>query len=121
MWPRQIQKWNAAHPNEKVTLKEQTDQADQQHDDIVQHMQAKDAGYDIVTVDVDLDRRVRRQGLAGAAEGQRSRWTPRSCSSRPSTRPPTTARSTRRRYASDGGLLYYRKDLVPTPPKTWAS
>ena len=22
-------------------------------------------------------------------------------------------------YASDGGLLYYRKDLVPTPPKTW--
>ena len=22
-------------------------------------------------------------------------------------------------YASDGGLLYYRKDLVPNPPKTW--
>jgi multiple sugar transport system substrate-binding protein len=22
-------------------------------------------------------------------------------------------------YASDGGLLYYRKDLVPTPPTTW--
>ena len=21
-------------------------------------------------------------------------------------------------FASDGGLLYYRKDLVPTPPKT---
>ena len=21
--------------------------------------------------------------------------------------------------SSDGGMLYYRKDLVPTPPKTW--
>ena len=47
-----VAKWNAAHPNEKVTFKEQTDQADQQHDDIVQHFQAKDAGYDVVDVDV---------------------------------------------------------------------
>ena len=23
-------------------------------------------------------------------------------------------------HTTDGGLLYYRKDLVPTPPKTWA-
>src|SRR4051812_10098582 len=30
-----IEKWNAAHQNEKVTFKEQTDQADQQHDDLV--------------------------------------------------------------------------------------
>ena len=47
-----IEKWNAAHPNEKVTFKEQTDQADQQHDDLVQHFQAKDAGYDVASVDV---------------------------------------------------------------------
>src|SRR5437763_8232727 len=50
--PQMVAKWNAAHPNEKVTLKEQSDQADQQHDDIVQHMQAKDSSYDIVTTDV---------------------------------------------------------------------
>ena len=37
-----VAKWNAAHPTEKVTLKEQTDAADQQHDDDVQHFQAKD-------------------------------------------------------------------------------
>jgi multiple sugar transport system substrate-binding protein len=30
-----VEKWNAAHPNEKVTFKEQTDAADQQHDDLV--------------------------------------------------------------------------------------
>ncbi len=47
-----IEKWNAAHPNEKVTFKEQTDQADQQHDDLVQNFQAKNANYDVVSVDV---------------------------------------------------------------------
>ena len=46
------EKWNAAHPNEKVTIKEQSDQADQQHDDLVQHFQAKDPSYDVVSVDV---------------------------------------------------------------------
>jgi multiple sugar transport system substrate-binding protein len=34
-----VDKWNAAHPTEKVTFKEQTDQADQQHDDLVQNFQ----------------------------------------------------------------------------------
>ena len=47
-----VDKWNAAHPDEKVTFKEQTDQADQQHDDLVQHFQAKDPNYDVVDVDV---------------------------------------------------------------------
>src|SRR3954453_1766232 len=44
--------WNAAHPNEKVTIKQQSDQADQQLSDLEQHFQAKDAGYDVGTVDV---------------------------------------------------------------------
>src|SRR5258708_2812694 len=44
--------WNAAHPNEKVTIKQQSDQADQQLSDLEQHFQAKDPGYDVVTVDV---------------------------------------------------------------------
>src|SRR5215813_10986724 len=52
VWPAVADQWNKAHPNEKVTVKQQSDQADQQHDDIVQHMQAKDPGYDVVTVDV---------------------------------------------------------------------
>src|ERR1700754_860379 len=47
-----IAKWNKAHPDEKVTFKEQTDQADQQHDDLVPHFQAKDPHYDLVDVDV---------------------------------------------------------------------
>ena len=35
VWPAIANQWNAAHPNEKVTVKQQSDQADQQHDDIV--------------------------------------------------------------------------------------
>ena len=44
--------WNAAHPTEKVTFKEQTDQADQQHDDLVQNLQTKNPNYDVMSVDV---------------------------------------------------------------------
>ena len=47
-----IDKWNAEHPDEKVTFKEQTDKADQQHDDLVQNFQAKNDNYDVVSVDV---------------------------------------------------------------------
>jgi multiple sugar transport system substrate-binding protein len=47
-----IAKWNKAHPDEKVTFKEQSDKADQQHDDLVQNFQAKNANYDVVDVDV---------------------------------------------------------------------
>ena len=47
-----VDKWNAAHPDQKVTFKEQSDQADQQHDDLVQNFQAKNVNYDVVDVDV---------------------------------------------------------------------
>src|SRR6476469_6525930 len=47
-----VDKWNAAHPDQKVTFKEQTDQADQQHDDLVQHFQAKQTDHTSVSVDV---------------------------------------------------------------------
>src|SRR4029453_12744576 len=40
-----LERWNAAHPNEKVTFKEQSESADAQHDDLVQHFQAKDPNY----------------------------------------------------------------------------
>src|SRR5450759_4262588 len=40
-----VDRWNAAHPTEKVTFKEQTDQADQQHDDLVQNFQTKNPNY----------------------------------------------------------------------------
>jgi multiple sugar transport system substrate-binding protein len=113
-----IAKWNAAHPNEKVTFKEQSDQADQQHDDLVQHFQAKDANYDVTSVDVIWTAEFAAKGwlqpLKDSLQVDTSKFLP-------ATIKTGTYNNTLYAlpYASDGGLLFYRKDLVPNPPKTW--
>jgi len=117
VWAPTIAKWNAAHPNEQVTLKEQSDQADQQHDDIVQHMQAKDPSYDIVTVDVVWTAEFAAKGWLTPLKDQFALDTSKLL------KPTVTAATYNQTlyaapFASDGGMLYYRKDLVPTPPKT---
>jgi multiple sugar transport system substrate-binding protein len=114
-----IKKWNAAHPDEKVTFKEQSDQADQQHDDLVQHFQAKDSNYDVVDVDVVWTAEFAAKGWLQPLKDKMAIDT--------STLLPATVKTAtynKTLYAapqtSDGGLLYYRKDLVPKAPTTWA-
>jgi multiple sugar transport system substrate-binding protein len=117
VWPPTIAKWNQAHPSEKVTLKEQSDQADQQHDDIVQHMQAKDPSYDIVTVDVVWTAEFAAKGWLVPLKGQYAIDTTRLLKA-PVTAATYNGTLYAAPFASDGGMLYYRKDLVKTPPKT---
>jgi multiple sugar transport system substrate-binding protein len=113
-----VDKWNAAHANEKVTFKEQTDQADQQHDDLVQNFQAKNASYDVVDVDVVWTAEFAAKGWLQPLKDKMALDTKAMLK-------PTVDSATYKGtlYAapqtSDGGILYYRKDLVPTPPKTW--
>jgi multiple sugar transport system substrate-binding protein len=113
-----IDKWNAAHPNEKVTFKEQTDQADQQHDDLVQNFQAKNAGYDVMAVDLVWTAEFAAKGWL---QPLKDKMAIDAVGMLPSTVEGASYKGTL--YAapesSDGGILYYRKDLVPTPPKTW--
>jgi multiple sugar transport system substrate-binding protein len=110
--------WNAKHPNEKVTVKQQSDNADQQHDDLVQNFQAKNAAYDVVTVDVIWTAEFAAKGWLQPLEGSLAIDTSKLL-------PATVKTGTYNGklyaapYASDGGILYYRKDLVPTPPTTW--
>jgi multiple sugar transport system substrate-binding protein len=113
-----IAKWNAAHPDQKVTFKEQSDQADQQHDDLVQHFQAKDANYDVVSVDVIWTAEFAAKGWLQPLKDQ---FNVDTSAFLPATVKTATYNNTLYAlpYASDGGLLYYRKDLVKTPPKTW--
>lgn len=117
-WGPAIAKWNAAHPNEKVTLKQQTDKADQQHDDLVQNLQAKNPNYDVMSVDVIWTGEF-------AAKGWLQPLTGKMAVSTAGMLPATVKTATYNgvMYAapvtSDGGILFYRKDLVPTPPKTW--
>ena len=110
--------WNKDHPNEKVTVKQQSDQADQQLSDLEQHFQAKDSGYDVVTTDVVWSAEFAAKGWVVPLTGQYALDTSKLL---PATVKAATYNGTlfAAPYASDGGLLYYRKDLVPTPPTTW--
>ncbi|GAC1455053.1 MAG: ABC transporter substrate-binding protein [Pseudarthrobacter sp.] len=113
-----IDKWNAAHKDEQVTFKEQTDQADQQHDDLVQHFQAKQSDYDVADVDVVWTAEFAAKGWLQPLKDKMAVDT---SAMLPATVNSATYKGTL--YAaprtSDGGILWYRKDLVPTPPKTW--
>jgi multiple sugar transport system substrate-binding protein len=113
-----IDMWNQKHPDEKVTLKEQSTDANQQHDDLVQNFQAKNSNYDVVSVDVVWTAEFAAKGWLQPLEGSLKIDT--------SNLLPATVKSATyigKLYAapvsSDGGLLYYRKDIVPTPPTTW--
>ncbi len=114
-----IAKWNKQHPNEKVTLKEQTARADQQHDDLVQHFLGQDSGYDVVSVDVVSTAEFAAKGWLQPLTGNLA---PNTSQLLPATVNSGTFNGTL--YAApqttDGGLLYYRKDLVSNPPTTWA-
>jgi multiple sugar transport system substrate-binding protein len=113
-----IAKWNATHPKEKVTFKEQSDSADQQHDDLVQNFQAKNPNYDVSSVDVIWTGEFAARGWLQPLKGQTAIDT---SGMLPATVKTATYNGTL--YAapvtSDGGILWYRKDLVKTPPKTW--
>lgn len=113
-----VKKWNKAHPKEKVTFKEQSDNADQQHDDLVQHFQAKTSDYDVVDVDVIWTAEFAAKGWLQPLKGKMAI----------DTKPlmPATVKTGEYhnvQYAapqtSDGALLFYRKDLVKKAPTTW--
>ena len=109
--------WNANHPDEQVTAKEQSDQADQQHDDLVQHFQAKDSSYDVVSVDVVWTAEFAAKGWLVPLKGDMALDTTGFL------KPPLDAATYNNTlYAapasSDGGMLYYRSDLVKTAPTT---
>jgi len=101
------------HPDQKVTFKEQTDQADQQHDDLVQNFQAKNADYDAMSVDVVWTAEFAAKGWLQPLTGKLAVTT---SGMLPATVKAATYKDTL--YAapvsSDGGILFYRKDLVPT-------
>ncbi|HAG60336.1 MAG TPA: ABC transporter substrate-binding protein [Arthrobacter bacterium] len=113
-----VDKWNAAHPDQIVTFKEQSDQADQQHDDLVQNLQAKNVNYDVFDVDVIWTAEFAAKGWLQPLQDKMSIDTSKML---PATVKTATYNNTlfAAPKTSDGGILYYRKDLVPTPPKTW--
>jgi multiple sugar transport system substrate-binding protein len=111
--------WNKDHPTEKVTMVQQTDQADQQHDDLVHHFQARSSDYDVMSVDVIWTAEFAAKQWLVPLKGDFALNTDNLLAG-----PVKAATYNGTLYAapetSDGGLLYYRKDLVPTAPTTFA-
>ena len=113
-----IDEWNATHPGEEVTFKEQSDQADQQHEDLVQHFQSRDPGYDVAVVDVVWTAEFAARGWLQPLQGPMAIDTS-------GLLPATVAGATyggvlyAAPQTSDGALLYYRTDLLDHPPATW--
>lgn len=112
-----LDEWNKAHPSEKVTMVELSEKADDQRNAMVQNFQAKSSRYDVVNSDVVWVAEFAARGWIAPLDGDID-----TSGMLPAT--VATATYNNKLYAapftSDGGLLYYRKDLVPTPPKTWA-
>jgi multiple sugar transport system substrate-binding protein len=119
---KQVDAWNKDHPSEQARIIELPESADQQRQQIIQNAQTKSDAYTILNMDV-----------VWTAEFAANRWLaelPKSQFDLSKLLPPTvsTSQYRDRLYAvplnSDGGLLYYRKDLldaagVSAPPKTW--
>lgn len=119
VWQPLIDRWNAEHPDEQVTFKEQTDEADQQHDDLVRNFDAQNPDYDLVSVDLVWTAEFAAKGYLQPLEGDLAIDTE-------GLLQPTvdSGQYGGTQYAapqtSDGGMLYYRTDLVKEPPATWA-
>lgn len=114
-----VDKWNETHPDEQVTFKEQSNDADQQHDDLVQNLQAKQSNYDVIALDLPWTAEFAARSWLQPLTGEYALDT---SALLPSTVASATYNDTL--YAApkntNGGLLFYRKDLVPTAPTTWA-
>ena len=117
-----VDEWNASHANEQVRIIELPESADAQRQQMVQNAQVKSDAYTILNLDV-----------VWTAEFAANRWVVELPADQfeldkflqPAIK---TAQYRDKLYAapvySDGGLLYYRKDLLDAagqkPPKTWA-
>jgi multiple sugar transport system substrate-binding protein len=121
--PKQVAAWNSLHPTEKVEVKELPEDADAQRQQMVQNAQAKSDAFSVLNMDV-----------VWTSEFAANQWIvqlPEDKFPDLSKLIPATVETAKYRdklYAvpitSDGGLLYYRKDLLAKagvqPPKTWA-
>lgn len=120
--PLKIKEWNAKHPDEKVTFIELPEDANAQRRMMIQNAQLKSDSYTVLNMDV-----------VWTAEFAAHRWVDELPEgSVPSEKLLDPINNTARYrdkwfampYASDGALLYYRKDLlekagVDKPPETW--
>jgi multiple sugar transport system substrate-binding protein len=116
-----VDKWNKAHPAERVTMLQLPEAADDQHAQMVANLQAKSDRYDVLNMDVVWTAEFADSGWIIPLD---RRQFPLDQFLKPVV---DTAVFNGKLYAvpftSNAGLLYYRKDILreagKKPPKTW--
>jgi multiple sugar transport system substrate-binding protein len=120
-YPAVINKWNTAHPDQKVSMIELPEAADAQRSQFVTNLQAKSDRYDVLGIDVVWTAEFAKSGwLLALDEGQ----FPVNEMLKPAV---DTGRFEGKLWAipydTNGGLLFYRKDILDKagkePPKTF--
>ena len=116
----EVEAWNKDHPDEKVTLRELPDNADQQRAQMIQNAQIKSDAFSIISVDVVWTAEFAANGFIDPL--------PEDKMSTEGMLEPTveSGKYFDKLYSypvtSDGGMLYYRTDWLKEagvePPKT---
>ncbi|MFE6618618.1 ABC transporter substrate-binding protein [Streptomyces sp. NPDC057740] len=115
--------WNRTHPDEKVTLVELPDSADETHAQMTTDLRAGDRSrFDILNIDVSWTSEFAAQGWIRPLDRDRFPLG--------TFLPPVVDTATYDRqlyavpYVTNAGLLLYRKDILAKegvdPPRTWA-
>jgi trehalose/maltose transport system substrate-binding protein len=116
--PGLVREWNARYPRQHVTVIFLPDDSDEQHAQLVENLQAKSDAYDVMNLDVIWTAEFASNGWISPVS---QKLVPLHSFLRPAV---DTGFYDGKLYAvpftSNAGLLYYRKDLVKTPPRTWA-
>jgi multiple sugar transport system substrate-binding protein len=120
-YPAVINKWNTAHPDQKVTLLELPEAADAQRSQFVTNLQAKSDTYDVMGIDVIWTAEFAKSGWLLALDESQF---PVADMLKPAI---DTGRFEDKLWAipydTNGGLLFYRKDILDKagkePPKTF--
>ena len=115
--PGLVRQWNAAHPRQRVTVIYLPDDSDEQHAQLAANLQARSSVYDVMSLDVVWTAEFAASGWISPVS---SRNLPLSKFLRPAVETATyDGKLWAVPFTSNAGLLYYRKDLVRTPPVTW--
>jgi multiple sugar transport system substrate-binding protein len=116
--PGLIAQWNAGHPRQRVTVIYLPAKADEQQAQLVENLQARSDVYDVMNLDVIWTAEFASNGWISPVS---PRLAPLGQFLRPAVATATyDGRLWAVPFTSNAGLLYYRKDLVATPPRTWA-
>ena len=113
-----IEKWNAEHPDEQVTLQELAGEADAQRDKLVQTLQSGSDEIDVMALDVVWTAQFAANGWLTPLEGDMEVDTA-------GLLQPTVESATYKDklYAlpqnTNGQLLYRNTELVPEAPQNW--